>query len=157
MDYHIRKSRPDEIEILKAITVESFGGVSVDHLLEQKLGVLGGHDWKWRKARHIDADLAANAEGTFVAESGGQVVGYITTVVDVPAGKGRIPNLAVTAAARGHGIGRALIEHALDSFRQQKLAFAMIETMETNPVGQTLYPSCGFVEVARQIHFACRL
>ncbi len=157
MDYHIRKSRPDEIEILKAITVESFGGVSVDHLLEQKLGVLGGHDWKWRKARHIDADLAANDEGTFVAESGGQVVGYITTVVDVPAGKGRIPNLAVTAAARGHGIGRALIEHALDSFRQQKLAYAMIETMETNPVGQTLYPSCGFVEVARQIHFACRL
>jgi ribosomal protein S18 acetylase RimI-like enzyme len=33
----------------------------------------------------------------------------------------------------------------------------MIETMGSNPVGQSLYPSCGFKEVARQIHYAQRL
>jgi hypothetical protein len=33
----------------------------------------------------------------------------------------------------------------------------MIETMAGNEVGQHLYPSCGFTEVARQIHFAMKL
>jgi hypothetical protein len=33
----------------------------------------------------------------------------------------------------------------------------MIETMESNPVGQHLYPSCGFEEVARQVHDAMKL
>jgi len=63
----------------------------------------------------------------------------------------------VDAAARGRGIGRALIEHALESFRQEGLELAVIETMASNPAGQSLYPSCGFVEVGRQIHYARRL
>jgi hypothetical protein len=29
--------------------------------------------------------------------------------------------------------------------------------MAQNPVGNHLYPACGFVEVARQVHFARRL
>ena len=34
---------------------------------------------------------------------------------------------------------------------------AKIETLDQNPVGQALYPSLGFTEVARQIHYAMRL
>ena len=68
-----------------------------------------------------------------------------------------IPNLAVSASVRGHGIGRALIERALDYFRAEGMAFATIETMVNNPIGQTLYPDCGFEEVARQVHYARRL
>jgi len=45
----------------------------------------------------------------------------------------------------------------LDYFRREGLAYAMIETMAQNEAGQHLYPACGFVEVARQIHFARRL
>jgi len=37
------------------------------------------------------------------------------------------------------------------------MAFAMIETMVNNPVGQHLYPSYGFVEAGRQIHYAVKL
>jgi hypothetical protein len=37
------------------------------------------------------------------------------------------------------------------------MAFAAIETMINNPVGQHLYPACGFVEVGRQIHYAMKL
>ncbi len=157
MSIRIRPACEAELDLIKAITVESFGGVSVDHGIEQQLGVLAGHDWKWRKARHIDADWAANPAGVFVAELDGSVAGYITAVVDSAAGRGRIPNLAVTASARGRGLGRALIEHALAYFRAKGLEFAVIETMASNPVGQSLYPSSGFVEVGRQIHYACRL
>lgn len=36
-------------------------------------------------------------------------------------------------------------------------AYAMTETMAQNDAGQHLYPACGFVEVARQSHFARKL
>jgi len=158
MDYSIRQFQPADLDAIKAITIEGFTGVSLDHLLEEKLGgELAGHDWQWRKARHIDDDVAAHAAGIFVAEADGKALGYISTGIDREAGKGRIPNLCVAATARGHGIGRALIEHALDYFRREKLAYAVIETMASNPIGQTLYPATGFQEIARQVHYAQRL
>ncbi len=158
MDCRIRQFNPDDLPAIKAITVEGFTGVSLDHAVEEKLGgKLAGHDWRWRKARHIDDDAAANPGGIFVAELEGEVAGYITTVLDREAGRGRIPNLAVSALMRGQGIGRALIERALDYFRAEGMAYAAIETMASNPIGQTLYPDCGFEEVARQVHYARRL
>ena len=61
------------------------------------------------------------------------------------------------AALRACGSPEALIERALDYFRAEGLAVAVIETMSNNEKGQHLYPSCGFVEIARQIHFAMKL
>jgi ribosomal protein S18 acetylase RimI-like enzyme len=155
--FAMREFRSEDLETIKRLTVESFTGVTLEQNVEQALGILNGHDWRWRKARHIDDDVAANAAGVFVAEAQGRVVGYITALLDREAGKGRIPNLAVAAECRGHGLGRQLIEHALDYFRREGMAYAMIETMAQNEIGQHLYPSCGFVEVARQVHFACKL
>jgi len=158
MSYSIRAYQSADLEAIKVITLVGFAGVSLDHALEEKLGgELAGHDWRWRKARHIDDDVAAHAQGIFVAEAEGEVLGYISTALDREAGKGRIPNLAVALDARGQGIGRALIEHALDYFRDENLAYAVIETMDSNPVGQTLYPDSGFQEIARQVHYAQRL
>lgn len=153
----IRPYNPADLEIIKQITIEGFENVSVDHGIEKKFGVVGDRDWRWRKARHIDDDVVSNAEGVFVAEAEGVVLGYISTRIDRDASKGRIPNLAVTSSARGQGLGRALIEHAVGYFREEGMDVVVIETMESNPVGQSLYPSCGFEEVGRQIHFARRL
>jgi ribosomal protein S18 acetylase RimI-like enzyme len=157
MDIVIRPYRPDDLDALKRLTVDSFAGVTLEQNVEDALGVLNGRDWRWRKARHVDEDVAANPTGVFVAESGGRVVGYVSTRIDREAGKGRIPNLAVSEEARNQGLGRRLIEHALDYFRSEGLVYAVIETMAQNPVGNHLYPACGFVEVARQVHFARRL
>jgi ribosomal protein S18 acetylase RimI-like enzyme len=155
--FSIRDYRPEDLETIKRLTIESFTGVTLEQNVETALGLLHGQDWRWRKARHIDEDVAANPAGVFVAEAPSGIVGYITTRLDPESGKGRIPNLAVTAEFRGHGLGRRLIEHALDYFRREGLAYAMIETMAQNEVGQHLYPACGFVEVARQIHFVRKL
>ncbi|MSR57102.1 MAG: GNAT family N-acetyltransferase [Planctomycetaceae bacterium] len=157
MNLAIRPYLPDDLDAIKRLTVEAFGGVTLEQNLESTLGLLRGHDWRWRKTRHLDDDVAAHPSGLFVADSQGRVVGYISTRVDREAGKGRIPNLAVAPEFRGQGLGRRLIEHALDYFRREGLEYAMIETMAENEVGQHLYPACGFVEVARQVHFARRL
>ena len=155
--FSIRDYRPADLEDIKRLTITAFTGVTLEQNVEQVCGVLCGHDWRWRKARHIDEDVKANPNGVFVAEAQGAIAGYITTLLDREAGKGRIPNLAVAAEFRGHGLGRQLIEHALDYFRREGLAYAMIETMAQNEIGQHLYPACGFVEVARQVHFARKL
>jgi len=157
VDILIRPYQPADLDALRRLTIESFAGVTLEQNVEDALGVLNGHDWRWRKARHVDEDMAANPAGVFVAEAGGRVVGYVSTRIDREAGRGRIPNLAVAEDARNHGLGRRLIEHALDYFRAEGLAYAVIETMAQNPVGNHLYPACGFAEVARQVHFARRL
>jgi ribosomal protein S18 acetylase RimI-like enzyme len=85
------------------------------------------------------------------------VVGYVTTRLNAEAGIGLIPNLAVSPEHQGKGLGRMLLQYALNFFKERGIAVAKIETLEQNPVGQSLYPSLGFVEVARQIHYAMRL
>jgi ribosomal protein S18 acetylase RimI-like enzyme len=152
-----RLYQPGDLQAIKQLTINSFGGVTIEENIEQALGTLNGHDWRWRKARHLDDDAAANPGGIFIAEQEGRFAGYITTRIDRDAGKGRIPNLAVAEEFRGQGLGRQLIERALEYFRAEGLVFAVIETMAQNAIGQHLYPSCGFVEVARQAHFACKL
>ena len=153
----IRPFRADDLPTLKRITVEAFSGVSIDEGMERLYGVIHGHDWQWRKARHLDDDVARDASGIFVAEVDGRVVGGITTWQDREAGIGHIPNVAVEANYRGQGLGRSLIEHALQHFRDSGLTHAKIETLEQNEVGQHLYTSLGFREVARQIHFVAEL
>ena len=153
----IRVFEPGDLETLRRLTVEAFEGVSIDHNTEKRFGVIANKNWRWRKARQIDEDVRANPAGVFVAVADSSIVGYVTTHVDRDAGIGHIHNLAVAASARGLGLGRRLIEHALGYFRAQGLSHAKIETLEQNPVGQHLYPACGFVEVARQIHYVTEL
>lgn len=146
-----------DLDDLKRITVDSFQGIAFDQMVEERFGLLNGHDWRWRKSRQIEDDVTANAAGVFIAEESGKMVGYITSTVDRAAAKGRIPNLAVIAEARGKGIGRLLIMHALEYFKREGLAYAVIETMEGNEVGHHLYSSCGFYEIGRQVQFAIKL
>jgi ribosomal protein S18 acetylase RimI-like enzyme len=153
----IRHYHPADLPTLRQITVDSFGGVSLDMALEQKLGCWNERDWKARKADHIDDDVTQNPAGCFVAERDGEILGYITVRLDFLNSRGRIPNLAVVEAARGLGLGRRLIVHALDYMRESGMKVAQIETMASNAIGQHLYPSCGFEEVARQVHFAMKL
>ena len=157
MDYRIRTYRQGDLPVLQELTVDAFEPVSIDRNIEQQFGPVQGRDWKWRKRRHIQQDVDRDPHGTFVVEVDGRIVGYITTWIDAEARIGNIPNLAVHADQRGQGLGRKLIEHALDHFRGQGVRFARIETLEQNPVGQNLYPACGFREVARQVHYCIDL
>jgi ribosomal protein S18 acetylase RimI-like enzyme len=153
----IRLYQPSDVEALKRLTLEGFTGVSIDHDIEQQFGPINGHDWRWRKARHIDDDVNRDQSGVFVAEDDGQIVGYVTTWQDAAAGIGHIPNLAVAESHRNQGLGRKLLEHAVSHFRSAGLTHAKIETLAQNAIGNHLYRSLGFVEVARQVHFVAKL
>lgn len=153
----IRQFCEADRETIKAITAVCFEGVAIDHAIEERYGLVDGKDWRYRKVRHIDADIAANADGIFVAEVEGTVIGYITTRIDQATKVGSIPNLGVLPAQRGAGIGRRLIETAIAYAKIAGMIYLRIETLAHNPIGQYLYPSCGFQEVARQVHYVLPL
>lgn len=153
----IRLFRAADLPLLKEMTVQAFDGVSIDQGMEAAFGAINGHDWRWRKARHLDLDVARDAAGIFVLEEAGRIAGYISTWCDMEGGIGHIPNLVVVPEFRGQGLGRLLIEHAFRYFRDRGLTHAKIETLVQNEVGKGLYTSLGFREVARQIHFVAEL
>jgi ribosomal protein S18 acetylase RimI-like enzyme len=158
--YPIRLFRPDDLPRLQEITAETFGPVSIDKNMERLLGPFGQGGWQGRKVSAVADDCRLQPDGVFVAEepaTGGRVVGYVTTRLNASSLVGWIPNLAVDPAHQGRGLGRLLLQTAIDFLRQSGMQVAKIETLEQNPIGQTLYPSLGFREVARQIHYAMRL
>jgi ribosomal protein S18 acetylase RimI-like enzyme len=159
MNIVIRPYRPSDRDAVIALTVAAFDGVSIDHNLDRRLGPVAGRDWRWRKGRDVERDIDMPGSELAVAEyeDTGEVAGYVTLFMDHDSRIGWIHNLAVDAGLRGQGLGRRLIEHALDHFRANGMTVARIETLDQNPVGQHLYPSVGFQEIARQIHFAMPL
>ena len=156
-DVMIRPYREEDRERLKELTVASFVRASIDKNIEDRFGKLGETDWRVRKARHIDDDVAANAEGVLVAEYHGVVIGYITIVLNEESKLGRIPNMAVDAEYRGLGLGRKLLAASDDYMRAHGMKHAKIETLAQNEIGMHLYPSTGYEEVARQVHFVKEL
>ena len=153
----IRRYEPRDLGRIKEITVICFEGVSIDHNIEKAFGQFADTDWKARKARHMDEDVAANAEGIFVWEESDEVIGYITTRIFRDALMGQIPNISVLPGHQGKGIGKALMKAAFDYFEEQGMKVAKIETLDQNSIGQQFYPNSGFTEVARQIHYAMPL
>lgn len=154
----IRPYADGDLPRMIEITTEAFEPVSIDRNIESHVGgLINGKDWRFRKSLQIEFDVRREPQGVFVADAAGQVVGFITTFHDVQAGVGFIPNLAVAADQRGQGLGRRLIQHAIGHFRAIGVTYVRIETLEQNTIGQSLYPSLGFEEIARQIHYGMRL
>lgn len=153
----VRRYRPEDQAELHGITSAAFRDASLHGMLEERYGSLRGTTWAERKCREIDEDIEQEPEGVLVAETDeGEVVGYITTTTDEMSGVGRIPNLAVAPGQQGQGIGRQLINAALDRLEDAGMEIMKIETLATNEAGQSLYPRFGFEEIVRQVHYAMR-
>jgi ribosomal protein S18 acetylase RimI-like enzyme len=92
--------------------------------------------------------------GVLVAEVGGQVAGYVacdTSPADPRTGK--IVLIAVDAAARGQGLGRALVESAVAWSAARGLARVEVVTQGRNVPAQRLYQRCGFVTQSVQLQY----
>jgi ribosomal protein S18 acetylase RimI-like enzyme len=147
----LRAARAEDLEAIARITGEAFTAASsIDARIE---ALIGGRPWPEVKADVVRQEVRAFPEGCFVAEWDRRVVGYVTVTVQAAASRGTIANVAVAKEWQGRGLGRRLIERALEHFRKRGLSQAKIETLATNAAGQHLYTALGFREVARQIHF----
>lgn len=146
----LRTARPDDLEAIVALTEREFKAASMDARMEQ---MVGGTPWIDIKRDALEKELLQNPAGCFIAETEGRLIGYVTTTILPVAARGIIANLAVDSTCRGLNLGRLLIQKALDFFRAKGLQQAKIETLETNQAGRHIYPSLGFREVVKQVHY----
>ena len=76
------------------------------------------------------------------------VLGYV--VAWFVADEGEIANLAVAPAGWGSGIGRALLDSALDQARSRGVASVLLEVRDSNERARRLYQSRRFEEIGRR-------
>jgi ribosomal-protein-alanine N-acetyltransferase len=102
----------------------------------------------WKEAtfrglmKRSDTDL-------LVAEAAdGWIAGYAAcwTVID----QSELGNVAVSASARGAGIGGALVDAVVERIRERGATECFLEVRESNHEAQSLYRQRGFIVVGRR-------
>ena len=84
MAIHIRPFQEADRPVVRQLTIAAFEGVSIDHNIDLRLGLVAGRDWRCRKSRDIDRDIDEPGHQVAVAEDdrSGAVVGYVTMQCD---------------------------------------------------------------------------
>lgn len=109
---------------------------------ERWLGTEPGYDFGERRDRW-KRQLEENANGWFVAVSGGNVAGAIS--MHGHEEFGLTLGMFVDAPFRGKGAGRALLQAAIDWARSQGEPHLSLLVFSHNEAAIRLYESCGFV------------
>ncbi len=93
-----------------------------------------------------NAGFTRRTDNTLVADAEGEVVGY--AIIGPARGRTVVPSgeiyaLYVDTDWREHGIGRALIEAAFETFRDRDIKHAVIWCLEGNFAARGFYQRCG--------------
>jgi ribosomal protein S18 acetylase RimI-like enzyme len=93
-----------------------------------------------------DAEVSANDAPTYVAERDGVVVGMVTLCVytTLTGAKAYLDHLVVVPESRGSGVGRALVEYAIERARDAGASRVDLTANATKQAGHRLYRSLGF-------------
>lgn len=137
--YAVPVSEAVRIEPVREITDEISAGMAA--LLPQL-----------SSSARFDADLLAqliqhDASDLFIARLEGSIVGAITLVTyPIPTGlRAHIDDVVVDSRARGHGVGRLLVEHALQEARRRGARTVDLSSRPSREAAIRLYTRLGFV------------
>ena len=100
-------------------------------------------------ANEAEFDRALAANGLFVAEEEGELVGFVSSWPD--GGVARIGDLYVAAAARRGGAGKALVETVIENQRGRGASHLLLNA---NLAALTFYERLGFREESRNLVLA---
>jgi len=98
----------------------------------------------WNEAQLLAEREAVNGVG-LVAETLHQICGYAFFRTCAP--ESELLRMAVAAEHRGHGVGSALLEHALRAFAGQGYTTCFLEVRCSNEKARRLYAKAGFLQV----------
>ncbi len=80
-----------------------------------------------------------------------KTIGYIGTYI--VRDEAYVTNVAVTESERGRGVGRALVERAVENARACNASFISLEVRLSNAAAVSLYKSVGFESVGVRPNF----
>lgn len=101
-------------------------------------------------ARSWRALLASGSALVTVAADPGTVLGATVLLRRARTSVARLYSIAVGPGARGRGVGRLLLEDAIDRARAAGASVLRLETRADNQAAQSLFARCGFVELDRK-------
>lgn len=131
MSLMLRRARPADVDAIMAIERATFTTDAwPEHAMRAELE--GAHTYYLVVVDDARPDVAVAYAG-LLAPSG--------------SGQGDIQTIAVDAAARGRGLGRALMHALIDEARRRGATELFLEVRADNPVARTLYESLGFTEI----------
>lgn len=95
---------------------------------------------------HLEAMIADPAVTLLVAREGAEIVGTAAVVVyTTPIWvKARIEDVVVDGAARGRGVGEALVKRCIDEARERGAAIVELQSARSREAANRLYPRLGF-------------
>ena len=86
-------------------------------------------------------------EGLWIAESEAEPVGSVT-LADEGRGMARLGHVVLSPEARGHGLGRRLVEGALARAREARYERIELTTFSELTAAARIYRAAGFVRVS---------
>ena len=105
--------------------------------------------WSFDVTPSPRSSVPSSIDGMLVAEDGGEIVGYVAvgraTRLESNRHVADIRGLAVAPDHQGRGLGRALVEAALDAARERGARKVTLRVLGPNTAARALYESCGFV------------
>ena len=105
-------------------------------------------------ARWIAESCSGYADRVLVGDVAGEPVGYITCHAPESRDQaGRIGLVGVAPEFHGHGIGRELVQRALEWFAGEQVGMVTVATQGRNIAAQALYQRCGFVTRSQELWY----
>ncbi|MCY4072972.1 MAG: GNAT family N-acetyltransferase [Chloroflexi bacterium] len=148
-DAILRPSRVDDVETLAAIARDSFTVTRffADPFLDNEKVSAMYQIWI---TKSVTTDFA---DRVIVAEVNRESVGFVTCHLDRHLHEGKIALAALAASARGKGYSGAMIQHALEWFRDQGMERVNVPTQGSNISAQRMYQRRGFVTRSTELWF----
>lgn len=136
----VREARPDEKAVVVRVTVAAY---------EQYQAAMAPHRWAGYRHSMEATILQDDTAERFVAELDGRIVGSVL-YYDAPVsrfGKPYVRLLAVEPAARGMGVGTALMRACLERARRSGSPVLLLHTTQMMNVAVSMYQRMGFTRL----------
>jgi ribosomal protein S18 acetylase RimI-like enzyme len=161
MTLSLRPYEPGDHARVLEICIAAF--TPVHEGFEAALGpeIFERHYTGWRERYAVDIEQLAGAAHTMihVAEDGGAIVGFVTTVVDPEKRLGEIGLNAVDPPMQGRRIGRSMYEFALQSLKERGADIAYVGTGAdaAHARARAAYEAVGFDRSIPTVHYYRKL
>jgi N-acetylglutamate synthase-like GNAT family acetyltransferase len=97
------------------------------------------------------AKLHSSRESIWIVEKEGKIVGSVA-IVEISDTEAQLRWLLLDPDVRGQGLGRRLVEDALDFCRDSGYSSVFLWTVNTLPIAAQLYQSVGFKQTQELTH-----
>ena len=151
MSLTFRPARAAEHDHLKRMIIGTFEPITWMKRADEQFGLMNGLDWSERWKLRLEKVFAT--EIILVGELSGEIAACATGTYDEPTAMGFVNLIAVEAQHQGKGLGREMLREIVAHFKSLGAAYAHLDCLTTNEVGNNLYRSEGFEEAMRSIRW----